>query len=496
LVYRLGYFIKEGDIMEWRPDRTLKKAVYKQIADYIEQGISTGLFSPESVLPSERLLAKELGVNRSTVVAAYEELQSLGIVERKKGSGTRISTDIWGISHKRIPNWGRYMEDGSFLPNLPLVQRIRNENQNRHVINLSSGELSPGLLPREQFKMIMAEVPFEGHLGYDDQQGNTSLRETITEHVKEYKNIHTSPASILITSGAQQALHLIIQCLLKPGDSIAIEDPSYCYSLPFFQSAGLHTLLLPVDQQGINPNDVIALHKKHRIRMLFLNPDYQNPTGAKMSPARRKKILEISTELGIPIIEDDPYSLTSFNGKVSDTLKAMDENGNVLYISSLSKIVASGLRIGWVIGPTNVIERLADAKQQVDFGHSIFPQWAANEFLKSSSFDEHIYMIRKELKERRDEIVASFDRYLREEVDYFIPEGGIHIWCKLKSHVNEQQLLEESMKRGVSFVPGSVFGSKKGFFRFTFGREETGVMSEGIARFAEALRFCQKNNRL
>ncbi|OMP68366.1 MocR-like pyridoxine biosynthesis transcription factor PdxR [Domibacillus epiphyticus] len=478
--------------MEWRPDRTAKKAVYKQIADYIEQGISTGLYSSESALPSERLLAKELGVNRSTVVAAYEELKSLGIVERKKGSGTRISTDIWGISHKRIPNWGRYMEDGSFLPNLPLVQRIRTENQKRNIINLSSGELSPGLLPREQFKTIMAENPFLDHLGYDHPQGNAALRETIAHHVKEYKKIHTLPASILITSGAQQALHLIIQCLLKPGDSIAIEDPSYCYSLPIFQSAGINTFLLPVDQHGINPDDVIALHRKHRIRMLFLNPDFQNPTGLKMSPARRKRILEISSELGIPIIEDDPYSLTSFNSEVSDTLKSMDGNGNVLYISSLSKIVASGLRIGWVIGPENVIERLADAKQQVDFGHSIFPQWAANEFLKSPSFDKHIHMIRSELKIRRDEIVVSLDQYVKKEVDYFIPEGGIHIWCRLKHAVNEQQLLEESMKRGLSFVPGSVFGSQKRYVRFTFGREETDVIGEGIARFAEALSVCVK----
>ena len=109
--------------------------------------------------------------------------------------------------------------------------------------------------------------------------------------------------------------------------------------------------------------------------MVFLNPDYQNPTGTVLSLARRKKILELSSEFGIPIVEDDPYSLTSFNGEVNPTLKSMDQNGNVLYISSLSKIVASGLRIGWVIGPTRVIERLADAKQQVDFGHSVFTQW-------------------------------------------------------------------------------------------------------------------------
>lgn len=366
--------------MDWKPDRNNKKPIYKQIVEYIEQGISSGLFPADSLLPSERTLAKELNVNRSTVVSAYEELQSLGIVDRKKGSGTRVSTDIWGISHKRIPNWGRYVEDGSFLPNLPLVQKIRKEIQKNNLVNLASGELSADMMPTESFQNILSSQLFLESLGYDNPQGNEDLRHTIVSHLRDYKKIDTDSTSILITSGAQQALHLIVECLLKPGDAVAIEDPSYCYSLPLFQSAGLRTFLLPVDKYGANPEDLLALHKKHRIRMVFLNPDYQNPTGSVMSISRRKKFLELSTELGIPIIEDDPYSLTSFNGVVNSTLKSLDTNGNVLYVSSLSKIVASGLRIGWIIGPLQVIQRLADAKQQVDFGHSIFPQWIANEF--------------------------------------------------------------------------------------------------------------------
>ncbi|MFP3123106.1 PLP-dependent aminotransferase family protein [Ectobacillus funiculus] len=477
--------------MEWKPNREDKKPIYKQIADYIEHGISSGEFPPDSVLPSERILAKELQVNRSTVVAAYEELQALGVIERKKGSGTRVSTDIWGIAHKRIPNWGRYMEDGSFLPNLPLVQRIRTETQKNDLINLASGELSPSLFPTSQFRTILSEVPFEGQLGYDHPQGNELLRKTISAHVKEYKNIEIDPASILITSGAQQALHLIVQCLLKPGDAVAIEDPSYCFSLPIFQSAGLRTFLLPVDQHGINPDDLVSLHKKHRIRMLFLNPDYQNPTGTVLSLERRKRVLELSSEFGIPIIEDDPYSLTSFKEEVNPTLKSMDTNGNVLYISSLSKIVASGLRIGWVIGPPQVIQRLADAKQQVDFGHSVFPQWVAHEFLGSEYFSTHISMLRKQLKQRRDEITSSIKDLLDSQVEYFAPEGGIHLWCKLKSSVNEYSLLEQSMKNGVAFVPGSVFGSRKGYVRFTFGRGETTLIHEGILRFAAALKSIQ-----
>lgn len=474
--------------MKWKPNRVDKKPIYKQIAEYMEQGISSGTFSPDSLLPSERILAKELQVNRSTVVAAYEELQSLGIVDRKKGSGTRVSTNIWGISHKRIPNWGRYVEDGSFLPNQPLVQRIRTETQTDHLINLASGELAPSLFPLDQFRTILRSEPFLGNLGYDHPQGNEMLRETISSHVKKYKNIETSPSSILITSGAQQALHLIVQCLLKPGDAVAIEDPSYCFSLPIFQSAGLKTFRLPVDQQGMNPDDLIELHRKHRIRMIFLNPDYQNPTGAVLSYTRRKKILELSSEFGIPIIEDDPYSLTSYNGEVQATLKSMDYNGNVLYISSLSKIVASGLRIGWVIGPSSVIRRLADAKQQVDFGHSIFPQWVANQFMESSNFDTHIQMLRKELKHRRDQMTSSLRELVGDQTEFFIPEGGIHLWCKINGTIDEYKLLEEAMKEGVAFVPGNILGSKKGYVRFTFGRGEINVIHEGIFRFVKALK--------
>ncbi|MDQ0252880.1 DNA-binding transcriptional MocR family regulator [Evansella vedderi] len=479
--------------MEWKPDRTLKTPIYKQIAEFIEKGISSGQFSPDHPLPPERTLAEKLSVNRSTIVAAYEELQSIGVVERKKGSGTWISTDIWGISHKRIPNWGRYVEHGSFVPNIPVVQRIRTETQRNNLINLASGELAPDLFPAEQFRTIFSEQPFEGHLGYDHPQGNERLRETIGNHVKVYKNIEISPDNILITSGAQQALHLIVQCLLKPGDTVAIEDPSYCYSLPLFQSAGLRTLLLPIDKEGVNPEDIVTLHQKHRIRMLFLNPDHQNPTGTKLSLSRRKKILDLSGEFGIPIIEDDPYSLTSFNGEIGPNLKSMDLNGNVVYISSLSKVVASGLRIGWIIGPKKVIERLADAKQQVDFGHSVFPQWVANEFLGSPQFGTHITMLRQRLEERRDQLISSLHHFLGDKTEFSVPAGGIHFWCKIKQPVNEYHLLEESIKQGVAFVPGNVLGTKQGYVRFTFGRGDIPSIQEGISRFAEVLNRIENN---
>jgi len=474
--------------MEWKPEREAKKAIYKQLAEYIEEGIVNGTFPLDKPLPSERHLAKEFNINRSTVVAAYDELESNGLIERNRGSGTTISKDIWGITKKRIPSWNRYVEAGSFQPNLPVTQRIRQKTTEDKLINLASGELSEDLFPMKSLREITSTRSFIGSLGYDHPQGYKILRETIVKHVKQFRRIETDASSILITSGAQQALYLVVQCLLNQGDSVAIEDPSYAYNLPIFQSTGVKSYLLPVDNHGMNPTDLIELHKKHRIRMVFLNPTYQNPTGTNLCLERRKSLLEISSELGIPIIEDDPYSLTSFNGETVSTLKSLDENGNVLYISSLSKVVASGLRIGWIIGPKPVIERLADAKQQIDFGHSGFTQWIANDFLEDKFFHLHIKELVKQLEKRRNQIVKSLENYLKDYVEFDPPQGGIHIWCKIKKEVNEIKLLEESIKRGVIYSPGSTMGSQKGFVRFTFSRETEQSIDEGIKRFSEALK--------
>ncbi|MGG0657672.1 PLP-dependent aminotransferase family protein [Rummeliibacillus pycnus] len=473
--------------MDWKPDREAKKAIYKQLAEYIENGIADGTFPPDKPLPSERYLAKELNVNRSTVIAAYDELESIGLIQRNRGSGTIISKDIWGITKKRIPSWNRYIEAGSFLPNLPVTQRIRKEAVEHKLINLANGELSEDLFPINFLREITSTRSFIGSLGYDHPQGSAILRDTLTKHVKKYLEIVTNPSSILITSGAQQALHLVVQCLLKPGDAVAIEDPSYNYNLPIFKSAGLKTYNLSVNKDGVNPDDLISLYKKHRIRMIFLNPSYQNPTGSLLNEKQRKAILDISYEHGIPIVEDDPYSLTSFTGEKIPTLKSMDVNGNVLYISSLSKVVAAGLRIGWIIGPKPVIERLSDAKQQIDFGHASFTQWIANDFLESENFHSHIRRLVKELEKRRDKIVTSLKFYLKDQVEFSVPQGGIHIWCRIKKDFNEIQLLEECIKRGVIYVPGSTMGSKKDFIRFTFAREDEDSIDEGIKRFAEAL---------
>ena len=162
--------------MDWKPDRESKIPIYKQLAIFIENGIADGSIPHDKPLPSERGMAKELGVNRSTVIAAYNELESNGLIDRNRGSGTTVSKDIWGIAKKRIPSWNRYIEAGSFLPNLPVTQRIHKEMAEHNLINLASGELSQDLFPMTSLREITSNRSFMGTLGYDHPQGNAIFR--------------------------------------------------------------------------------------------------------------------------------------------------------------------------------------------------------------------------------------------------------------------------------------------------------------------------------
>ena len=474
--------------VEWTLNRNANKPLYQQIYEMIEERIAYGEFPPGSLLPSERKLALELDVNRMTIAHVYDELQASGLVERKKGSGTRVSSHKWGILPKGVTNWRKYIESGPFIPTYPLVKKIRDVAKGMNDgFNLASGELSSDLFPTHLLQSSFADQMMSNDLGHVHQQGHLPFRETLAQYVKKDLNIQTTSSSVLITSGAQQALYLITQCLLSPGDAVAIEAPSYSYSLPLFQSAGLRIYGLPVDQEGVNPDDIVKLYKKHQIRMIFLNPTFQSPTGTVLSDRRREKVLEISAQLGIPIVEDDPVSLLSLEGERQYPLKSMDRNGNVLYVGSLSKVIASSLRVGWIIGPQSVINRLADARHQIDFGISIFPQLVAKQILQSPQYPKHLQFLRDELLERRNEMKKVLQETFGDTIEFTNPKGGLFIWCKINKKVDDHKLVEEAIKNKILFMPGSVYGAPNGYVRFTYARLKKEDMKEAITRFAEAL---------
>ncbi|MGG0186780.1 PLP-dependent aminotransferase family protein [Bacillus rhizoplanae] len=479
--------------MKWKLDLDSKIPIYQQVVDYIERRIMYGELPPGSFLPSERKLAEQLQVNRSTITTAYNELRAMGIVESTTGKGTRVSTQMWGVSPKFTPNWSGFVEGGTFLPNLPLLRYIREQvQQNENIIDFANGELGCDLFPHQQLQAILREQPLTQSLSYDHPQGYLPLRKIVAKYMKEHLQIDATEQSIMITSGAQQALHLIVQCLLNPGDAVAFESPSHCYSLPLFQSAGIRIFPLPVDEHGIHPDDVYELYRKHRIKMIFLNPNYQNPTGTLLHPKRRETLLSLCADLRIPIVEDDPSSLLTLENKeqTCSTLKSIDTNGTVIYVHSLSKMIAPGLRIGWLVAPQSVIERLSDARHQMELGLSIFPQWLIQQFFETVPFETHLQQLRYELLQKRNILADALQCSLRKELSFSIPTGGIYIWGKLKQPIQEKQLIMQSLKQQVAFMPGSIFGAKNGYIRLSYGKVDINYITEGIFRLQKAINFC------
>lgn len=475
--------------MQWKPDKAIAEPIYKQIARYFEEQIMCGDLAPGSPLPTERELARLLQVNRSTVTAAYEELRSTGLITSAQGSGTWVNHHHWGVAPRNIPNWQRYTNGGTFLPALPLVKRIREAAFDRSIINFAKAELAPNLMPATILEQLLRDDTPLLSLNYLHPKGDPDLREAIAAHLQKHFAISVTPEEIMVTSGAQQALHIITQCLLNPGDAIAIEGPSYTYSLPLFVSAGLRLHRLPVDQDGLRPDDILTLYKKHKIRMVFTNPTFHNPTGSTLSLTRRKEMLRICEELRIPIIEDDAFgAITLENSDVPPLpLKALDKNGLVIYIGSLSKTVSPGLRIGWIAGPKTVIERLSDAKQQMDYGTSSIAQRLLFSYLANGHWEEQTVHIRVHLTQRRDTMLRALSSHMQDKATWNEPKGSYHIWCQLNHPIPDEHLLTNGIQEGVLFTPGSVFGAESGSIRLTYSWEDEQLIEEGIRRLRKTI---------
>lgn len=474
--------------MEWKPDKQSGEPVYQQIIKQLERQIIDGELPPGTVLPAERALARRYGVNRGTVSAAYEELRASGLLQSLQGSGTWVSRHLWGV--QQIPNWHKYTNGGAFLPAYPLSKRIGEACFAPGIINLAKAELSTPMisaLPLERLSRIH-EAGLE--LGYAHPKGSPKLREVLAVHLRTQYGITASPEEILVTSGAQQALHLLSLCLLSPGDAVAMEGPSYFYSLPLFISAGLRLYRLPMDDAGVLPEQIRFLHQKHKIRMVFVNPTYHNPTGIVWSESRRRQVLEICQELRLPLVEDDAYGALTLPGRAKPPLpiKAIDKSGVVLYVNSMSKTVAPGLRIGWLAGPRSVIERLADAKQQMDFGTSSISQQLAASFLDGASWSIQMERLSSYLLEQRQTMLDALEKEAGDFLSWNDPEGSFHFWCRLHRPLDEEELLEAMIREGVVCTPGSVYGAEAGWLRLTYSWESKAGIQEGIRRLTRVLR--------
>ncbi|MEK3711305.1 PLP-dependent aminotransferase family protein [Bacillus sp. FSL K6-1005] len=465
---------------EEKTNRKLPK--YLQIIDYIKEKIGNGEWPIGSKIPSQRTLAKEFQVNRSTVITALEELMADGLIEGRMGKGTVVINNTWTLLAKNsAPNWEKYVTSGIQQPSRRIVQEINKSESNSDLIQLSKGELSNEIFPLSAMKEIMGKVSQNIEaFGYEEPKGYLPLRKALSVYLKTI-GIQASPSSILIVSGALQALQLISMGLLQRGSTVFLDQPSYLYSLHVFQSAGMNLTGLPMDKEGLLPNHIHMTKGERGRAILYTNPCFHNPTGILMSEERRKEILAASEETQLPIIEDDIYRELWIDENPPYPIKTIDKNGHVLYVGSLSKTLSPGLRIGWIVGPEPVIERLSDIKMQTDYGSSSLSQRVAAEWFTSGQYQRHLERVRHQLKIRRQFVTSALETNMKNAAVWTIPKGGFFIWLKILPSISMKLLYKKALTKGILLNLGSIYAQEKGnYIRLSYAYASLEDLQKGI----------------
>lgn len=479
--------------IDWKPDKDSDTSLYAQIIAYFTEKISNGSWAGGQNIPSQRQLAKQFDVNRSTIVEATTELISMGLLETSYGGGTRVTRDSWmHLLHSGSPRWQTYIDAGAFQSNHSAVQLINRFEFEPGYIRMCTGELSPDIIPQELVKEALTHLSGKDlELNYSNPYGSLGLRQAIKKHLQKV-GIDVPLSNILIVSGALQAIHLISAGMVPAKSKVYVESPSYLESLNIFQSSGSFLVPIPMDRNGILPWMIPGTASGGN-SLLYTIPTFQNPTGRLMPLNRRKELLMYCVKNSIPIIEDDTLYDLWLDETPPPPLKALDDNNNVIYVGSMSKCFSPGLRVGWVVAPESIIRRLADVKMQMDYGVSSLSQQIAEELFESGLYELGLENIRSCLKKRRKKMEELLEIYFSNLAVWSIPEGGFFIWLRLKGKISAQQVFESALKEKILVPPGSIYDSDcSACIRLSYGFLTEEEMESGMRRLAEVIRHIKR----
>ena len=469
--------------------------VYRQIADGIRAALAAGSLAAGQQLPPTRDLAKQLGVNRNTVIAAYELLVETGIATGQTGRGTflvgpRGAPSSVPAAHD--PSFGAFSRavEGSKVGSLLTIYRVATS---REGISLAGGYPASDLMPIDAFTSAMRttlERRGPDVLSYGPTAGYGPLRETIAAEMTR-RGGPIEPSSILITNGSQQAIELALRTFVDPGDPVVVEDPTYTGAISVLSALGARPVGVPLDDEGIQPDLLALALERHRPRVIYLQPTFHNPTARVMSEARRRAILEVALRHRCFIIEDDWAGDLRFEGRDLPTLHALDGGRHVLYVSTFSKKLLPGLRVGWIASPDPVGDRLIALKQIEDCGTSPLVQAALHEFIQEGGQEEHLARVRAAYRSRSVAMDEAMRVHFPPGARWIRPSGGLFLWVTLPEAVDGDELFVAARERDVLVGRGSLFhvaGTGKNTLRLTFSSATEDQIRAGIRVLGDLLR--------
>lgn len=375
------------------------------------------------------------------------------------------------------------------IPEDPLNE-IMKLSSDRDIISFSLGSPSKEAYPTEFIinatKKLLVENPVS-MLSYGLQEGYVPLRKNFIEHIAKSRNINANLDNVLITTGATQGIELVSQVLLQEGDKVLVESTTFFAALPVFKKYGATVIPVKMDNDGIDTNDLEVKLKKYAPKLLYIIPTFQNPTGITLSNDKRKAICKLVDKYGTIVLEDDPYYDLRFIGEHIMPIKSHDKNENVIYLSSFSKILAPGLRVGVVIANKEIINKLVLAKSGADTNTSLLSQGICSEFLESGFYKSHMNEIFPLYLNRLNKMIECIEQFFPDNIEFIRPEGGLFIWLGLPKEIDTKTLLKtSSQKYKVSYVPGSIFytnpSEHQNFIRLNYSSNDGSTIEQGMKR--------------
>jgi DNA-binding transcriptional MocR family regulator len=484
-----------------RIDENSRVPLYRQIMNDVRDKAEAGTLTPGEKLPSTRALAEKLGVHRSTVALAYQELWALGFIDLRPGAcprvreRKRIATSA-GRAGKNLVDWRKVVSNpaNAVLEAYDRVYRGRGPGFKPTDIDFSSLDMDRRLFPLENFRACLNRALKKqgaGLLGYGRREGYPPLREYLTGRLRNH-GIAVTPDEVLVTNGSQQALDLIFRLFASPGRSVAIESPTYGHALPLIRFCGLEAVEIPLLRDGMDLAVLERKIEKERPALIYTMPNFQNPSGVSTGQAHRERLLSLCEKHRVPLLEDGYDEEMKYFGRVVLPVKSMDRHGLVIYCGTFSKILFPGIRIGWIVAAKDLIDRLTALRSFSELASSMILQAAVHEFCGNGSFDRHVSKMHRVFRKR----MQTFLRTLRASIspewaEWAEPSGGYLVWLRLKPGPDKAFDWQGAFAaRGLRVTPGRNFfysRTAEPYVRLSISTLDEREIVEGVRRLAAAL---------
>ena len=460
--------------------------LFGRLVDRIRFGIETGDLQPGDRLPSERDLAEQLGVSRTTIVNGYRELEAQGLVRGHVGRGTFVCAAHQEARSERQFAWHSKVSLGSRRSIEANLRGIVRNASDRSLISFAAGVTALDCFPAARYAELtqraLCEHPRDA-LGLAPTEGMPCLREAIARREK------LPVERVMIVAGAQQGLDLVTRLLVDPGDSVVMDRPGYVGAIPLFRAAGANIVGWDPESGADELEDLLL---RFRPKFLYATPTFSNPSGKTWPVELRRDVVELAERYRLPLIEDEPYRELHFGAAPPPLLSTIADGRGVVQIGTFAKTLSGALRLGWVAGEPSLLDQLSTIKQRSDICSPSLSQMTVAAMIASGTYDAHLARLRPELERRSRAMLGALERQLPVgAIETSAVPGGVFLWGRLGAGMDARELLIEAERLGVTFVPGELFfsdGNGRSHVRLCFSSVPPAVIERGVGRLAEAMR--------